>query len=147
MPTLPIPPRPKVAVAKADSKEIPFGVNEVRLNARQWLATFVIVGLILLLTPWLWGRLQRFDTGPDYRIPYQLSKDYWLYGRRLNRVAQPGKIVVLGDSVVWLYQFLLESRFRALLARGPVRVAFAVCMVLYLCVCSSGGGAFIYFQF
>ena len=31
--------------------------------------------------------------------------------------------------------------------RGFVRVSVAVCMVLYLCVCSSGGGAFIYFQF
>jgi hypothetical protein len=26
-------------------------------------------------------------------------------------------------------------------------VSLAVAMVVYLCVCSSGGGAFIYFQF
>jgi len=101
MPTLPTPPQPKVAVPKANAKEIPFGVNEVRLNARQWLATFVIVGLILLLTPWLWGRLQRFDTGADYRIPYELSKDYWLYSQRLNQVTGGEHILVLGDSVVW----------------------------------------------
>jgi hypothetical protein len=30
---------------------------------------------------------------------------------------------------------------------GFVRVSLAVFMVIYLCVCSSGGGAFIYFQF
>src|SRR6185436_10831769 len=40
------------------------------------------------------------DTGPDYRIPYALSKDYWLFQRRLEQVA-PTNIVVLGDSVVW----------------------------------------------
>ncbi len=48
---------------------------------------------------------------------------------------------------VWIYQFLYESRLRPLLAFGYVRVALAVGMMLYLCVCSSGGGAFIYFQF
>lgn len=81
--------------------KVPFGVNEVRLNAWQWLATFLIVALVILLTPWLWERLERFDTGPDYRIPYDLSKDYWLYARRLRQVASPDKVIVLGDSVVW----------------------------------------------
>ena len=80
---------------------MPFGVNEVRLDAWQWAATILIVGLVLLLTPWLWERLERFDTGRDYRIPYQLSKDYWLYGRRLSQVTGHEQILVLGDSVVW----------------------------------------------
>ena len=50
-------------------------------------------------------------------------------------------------ALVWLYEFLYESRFRPILASAAVRVAVAVFMVVYLCVCSSGGGAFIYFQF
>ncbi|HZR19991.1 MAG TPA: MBOAT family O-acyltransferase [Verrucomicrobiae bacterium] len=50
-------------------------------------------------------------------------------------------------ALVWFYQMLYESRFRELLAAGVVRVGVAVFMVLYLCLCSSGGGAFIYFQF
>jgi len=49
--------------------------------------------------------------------------------------------------LAWLYQFVFESRFRGLLRLSPVRVGLAVCMMLYLCVCSSGGGTFIYFQF
>jgi hypothetical protein len=81
--------------------DVPFGVNEVRLNSRQWLIAFVIIGFIVVLVPRFWQRIERFDTGPDYRIPYELSKDYWLYGRRLRQVAKPDKIVVLGDSVVW----------------------------------------------
>ncbi len=50
-------------------------------------------------------------------------------------------------TVVWLYQFLYESRFRAILQTSVVRVGVAVSILLYLCLCASGGGAFIYFQF
>ena len=41
----------------------------------------------------------------------------------------------------------MNRGFRRLLETAPVRVLLAVGMVLYLCVCSSGGGTFIYFQF
>jgi hypothetical protein len=50
-------------------------------------------------------------------------------------------------AVIWLYQFLYESRVREWLATSVVRVGLATAMIIYLCVCSSGGGAFIYFQF
>ena len=50
-------------------------------------------------------------------------------------------------GLVWIYEFLYESRLRSVLSAGSVRVGLAVCMVLYLCLCSSGGGSFIYFQF
>lgn len=79
--------------------DLPF-VNEVRLNAPQWAAVLVIVALAAALTPWVWKKVERFDTGRDYRIPYALSKDYWLYHRRLEQ-APPGRVFVLGDSVIW----------------------------------------------
>ncbi len=50
-------------------------------------------------------------------------------------------------GLVWLYQFTHESRFNGLLQAAPVRVGLAAGMILYLCLCSSGGGSFIYFQF
>src|SRR5438445_9438229 len=50
-------------------------------------------------------------------------------------------------ALVWLYEFLYESRFRNVLQTVLVRVGTAVFMVLYLCLCGSGGGTFIYFQF
>ena len=56
-------------------------------------------------------------------------------------------LMVVLIVLVWFYQFLYESKFRDVLKLGPVRVGVAVCIVLYLCLCSSGGGAFIYFQF
>lgn len=56
-------------------------------------------------------------------------------------------LMLLLISGVWLYQWALETKFRPILATSGVRVAMGVAMLLYLCLCSSGGGAFIYFQF
>src|SRR2546425_4648396 len=75
-------------------------VNEVRLNAWHWAMVSGIILFVVTLTPPLWKKLERFGTKPDFRIPYALSKDYWLYERRLQQLA-PTNIVVLGDSVVW----------------------------------------------
>jgi D-alanyl-lipoteichoic acid acyltransferase DltB (MBOAT superfamily) len=50
-------------------------------------------------------------------------------------------------ALVWLYQYIYESKFRRVLETGFVRVGLAVAIVLGLFLCSSGGGAFIYFQF
>ncbi len=61
--------------------DAPFGANEMRLTARQWVATFVIFLAFLLAVPPIWERCERFDTAADYRIPYALSSDYWLYSR------------------------------------------------------------------
>ena len=53
------------------------------------------------LAPRIWAHLERFDTGADYRIPYSLSSDYWLYQRRANSIDLEKTIPVIGDSVVW----------------------------------------------
>ena len=56
-------------------------------------------------------------------------------------------LMLLLVACIWLYQLAYESRFRRLLAYGPVRVGLVSFMLLWLCFFSSGGGAFIYFQF
>ena len=50
-------------------------------------------------------------------------------------------------AVVGSYEYLSETRFKSLLQSSSVRIATAVVMASYLCLASSGGGAFIYFQF
>jgi hypothetical protein len=56
-------------------------------------------------------------------------------------------LMLLLTLAVWLYQFFLESPVRELLKASPVRVSLVTAMVVYLCICSSGAGSFIYFQF
>ena len=75
--------------------------SEMRLSLRQWAVVLPIVTLIAVTTPRLWKHIERFDTGADYRVPYQLSNDYWLFDWRLQKTAVAKPIVVLGDSVVW----------------------------------------------
>src|SRR5436190_15440753 len=79
--------------------DVPF-VNEVRLNSRNWIVAIALIATIIRLMPRVWKKVERFETGPDYRIPYSLSRDYWLYQRRLENIPR-GKIVLLGDSVIW----------------------------------------------
>lgn len=50
-------------------------------------------------------------------------------------------------ALIWLYQMAYESTLRPWLQTDFARVGGAVAMILYLFLCSSGGGAFIYFQF
>jgi len=77
--------------------------------------------------------------------------DAWLIIRRICGATwqdpQIPALMLLLMALIWLYQFLYESKFREVLAHGVVRVGLVVAMLVYLCVCSSGGGAFIYFQF
>ena len=77
--------------------------------------------------------------------------DAWLIVRRIFTAAwhvpQIPLLMVVLVVLVWVYQFLYESNFRNVLKIGFVRVGVVVFMVIYLCLCSSGGGAFIYFQF
>lgn len=85
--------------ANPTNQELAF-VNAMRLSGRQWLATLGVLLVVVGLTPALWKRAEPFQPGPDFRIPYALSRDYWLYERRLQ-LASPTQVVLLGDSVIW----------------------------------------------
>lgn len=104
----------------------PFGVNEMRLSLRQWLVVTSIGLMFMALAPRIWKHVERFDTGPDYRIPYPLSADYWLYQRRANSIPLANTIPVIGDSVVWGEYVLKEgtlSHFLSLESGQPGRFA------------------------
>jgi hypothetical protein len=84
-----------------DGESPPYAANEVRLSLRQWLAVLATVSLVFVATPMAWKRLEPLPTPEDYRMPYALSEDYGLYRRLVWHHARSGKILVLGDSVVW----------------------------------------------
>jgi hypothetical protein len=75
--------------------------NAVRLTGGQWIGVGLFaIALILGAAP-LWERVEKFDLEPDYRMPYELSNDYWLYERYSRLAALHHDTLVFGDSVVW----------------------------------------------
>jgi len=75
--------------------------NAVWLSGRQWFGVAVILLALMVSAPAVWRHVERFDPGPDYRIPYELSSDYWLYHRYSAWASAQEKIAVIGDSVIW----------------------------------------------
>jgi hypothetical protein len=75
--------------------------NAVRLSGRQWAGLFAFAVVLVAAAPPLWTRFERFEPGADYRIPYDLSNDYWLYERNTRLAAERFDTLLIGDSVVW----------------------------------------------
>jgi hypothetical protein len=78
-----------------------FASHQMRLSVRHWLAVAVIIALLFALIPRLWQRVERFEPDTDYRIPYELSSDYWLYDRYCRRAGDTHQVLIVGDSVIW----------------------------------------------
>src|SRR5438309_1830688 len=74
--------------------------NAMRLTGRQWLGV-ALFALLLPLAPVLWKVYEPFEPGPDYRMPHELSNDYWLYQRFGDLAAARYDTVLIGDSVIW----------------------------------------------
>ena len=75
--------------------------NGIRLNGRQWLGLGLFAIVLLALAPLLGRRAEKFALEPDYRIPHELSNDYWLYECFAGLAADHYDTILLGDSVVW----------------------------------------------
>jgi len=81
--------------------EVAYGSNDIRLSGRQWLVVAAVAGVVLAALPTAWERIERIAPADDYRVPYPLSEDYWLFDRLCRRARRRGQVLVLGDSVVW----------------------------------------------
>ena len=75
--------------------------NGVRLTGWQWLGVGLFAALMVLFVPSLWQQVEKFDLEPDYRMPHDLSQDYWLYERYARLAASHYDTVLIGDSVIW----------------------------------------------
>ena len=63
----------------------------MRLSLRQWTVALAIVAICLRRdSPHLADTSNASRPGSDYRIPYRLSNDYWLYDWRLQRDRRAG---------------------------------------------------------
>ena len=80
---------------------VPFGANEIRLDWRQWLAVLVLVAAFIVLLPSVWLLWESIPFEKGFRVPYESSKDYWLYSKWLDYADSEDSIYLVGDSVVW----------------------------------------------
>ena len=93
--------RQKDESPETEKHEVPFSSNEVRLSPRGWLAVACVAAALFCGIPVAWERIEPFEPGADYRVPYRLSYDYWMIQRYCRRIATEDKTPVLGDSAVW----------------------------------------------
>ncbi len=79
-----------------------FGSNAVRLGAGQWIIAAALLIAVYTGAPRAWQWIEPLEITPDYRVPFALSEDYWLYERYAKAVLEHENIIpVVGDSVIW----------------------------------------------
>src|SRR5262249_36231336 len=71
------------------------------LTGREWICVGSFAALLVLFAPRLWDQAEPLSPEPDYRMPHDLSNDYWLYERYAGLAADRFETLLLGDSVVW----------------------------------------------
>jgi hypothetical protein len=75
--------------------------NSIRLSGRQWIVVGIVTLAMVLFAPALWKQVERFQLEQDYRIPHDLSNDYWFYDRWSRLAAANYDTLLIGDSVIW----------------------------------------------
>ncbi len=75
--------------------------HRLSLTLRQWAGVLVFGSVVMLAAPRIWKAVEPLETGPTYRIPYDLSNDYWLWSRWAEKAVATHDTLLIGDSVVW----------------------------------------------
>ncbi len=84
-----------------DEYEAPFGSNSIRLSGWEWAIAATVCLVLFSTAPRFWTSVEKFEPESDYRLPYLLSSDYWLYNRYCRWAGLRFDTLVVGDSVVW----------------------------------------------
>lgn len=75
--------------------------NGMQLTGQEWVIVAVFTLAVCYAAPAWWERAEPLAAEPDYRMPYVLSNDYWLYSRYAAQAAGRHEVLLAGDSVVW----------------------------------------------
>jgi hypothetical protein len=75
--------------------------NPIRLSWREWAAAALVCLAALYLLPAVWPATGGRFSGSDYRLPSELSSDYWMFRKWAQYSHREYRAAVLGDSVVW----------------------------------------------
>ncbi len=102
-----------------------FSSNSIRLSWKNWIAVIaVLVGVIYLL-PKLWQGMEEFNPSSDYRLPYSLSNDYWMFTRWSKYACSEYPGILIGDSVIWGQYVTMEQTLSHYLNEQAGEVIFA----------------------
>jgi hypothetical protein len=75
--------------------------NAIRLTGREWIGLGLFTIAFMAVAPKAWQSAEAVPIETDYRIPHDLSNDYWLYDRWAGFAAEHYHTVMIGDSVIW----------------------------------------------
>ncbi len=75
--------------------------NPIRLSPREWLAAALLCLVACWVVPARWPAAGTQLSRPDYRLPSELSSDYWAFRQWAAASGSRHLAVVLGDSVIW----------------------------------------------
>lgn len=88
-----------------------FSSNSIRLSWKNWVVVIIILAGVIYLLPKFWGSSEKLvlSTKTDYRLPYNLSNDYYVFTRWSKYACSNYPILVIGDSVVWGQYVTMEE--------------------------------------
>ncbi len=75
--------------------------NAVRLTPREWIVVALFGFVLAAVAPTFSKQWEPLELEGDYRIPHDLSNDYWLYRRFADVAAARSDVFLIGDSVIW----------------------------------------------
>jgi hypothetical protein len=105
--------------------EIAYGSNEIRLSTKIWIFVFAFLLALLLITPEIWPKIEKIRFGENYRIPYSLGFDYWMYNQYSRFLAKQPDIITIGDSVVWGHYVTSTQTLSYFLSEMSGKIKFA----------------------
>ena len=91
--------------------------NSITLGPWEWLVAATIVLAVVVVVPRMGGG-EFISDDADYRIPYTLSEDYWLYDARRRTAGVGWGTPVVGDSVIWGHYVPPEATLSHYLSGG-----------------------------
>lgn len=75
--------------------------NSIRLSWREWAITAFVFLAVAVLLPMFWPATGTQFSRADYRLPSDLSSDYWMFRQWMQYSLAHYPAVILGDSVIW----------------------------------------------
>jgi hypothetical protein len=78
-----------------------YSSNSIRLSWREWAVALLVLLAALYLLPAACPAVGVEFSRPDYRLPTELSSDYWMFREWAQYSHTNYRAAVLGDSVMW----------------------------------------------